>query len=143
MLHRHVNPRFTNKSKIGLPLGLALPTILLYWHNVNIEKKITGKPSYPIEMKTCISDFPVYMFGVERKCDIPEVSWITSDLQLKSILDLPSSTIQAGIVHVSLKEDVQCLVSLQSISVILDNAINLSKVATYMNNQSDRSPVFN
>ena len=82
------------------------------------------------------------MFGVEKKCDIPEVSWITSDVQLKNILDLPSSTLQDAIVHVSLNEDVQNLASLESISSILENAINLSKLATYMTNESDKSPVF-
>ena len=85
VLHRLVNPRFTNKSKIGLPLGLALLTILLYWHNVSIEEKITGKPPYPIEMKKCTPGSHEYIFGVERKCDIPEVSWICSDLQLKNM----------------------------------------------------------
>ena len=28
-LHRHINPSFTNKCRIGLPLALALLTILL------------------------------------------------------------------------------------------------------------------
>ena len=48
-LHRHINPSFTNKCRIGLPLALALLTILLYRHNINIEEKVTGKPSNPIE----------------------------------------------------------------------------------------------
>lgn len=48
VLHRHINPKFANKSKVGPPLALALLTVLLYWHNISIEEKLSEKPSHPI-----------------------------------------------------------------------------------------------
>ena len=50
-LHRHVNPHFANKCKIGLLLALALLSILLYQHNVKNEKSITGSPAIPIALR--------------------------------------------------------------------------------------------
>ena len=38
-LHRHINPHFKTKTKIGLPLALALLTLLLYEHNSRITEK--------------------------------------------------------------------------------------------------------
>lgn len=38
-LHRHINPHFKTKTKIGLPLALALLTLLLYEHNNRITEK--------------------------------------------------------------------------------------------------------
>lgn len=36
-LHRHLNPHFANRSRIGVPLALTLMAILLFQHNCRIE----------------------------------------------------------------------------------------------------------
>ena len=46
VLHCHINPHFANKSRIGLPLAIALLTVLLYQHNCRIEEKITNNHLY-------------------------------------------------------------------------------------------------
>jgi hypothetical protein len=43
-LHRHVRPHFSH-TRLGLPLALALMTVLLYQHNSRLIENITGYPS--------------------------------------------------------------------------------------------------
>lgn len=68
-LHRHLNPHFANRSRIGLPLALALLTILLFQHNCRIEAKLTGKQSPSIQLWRCqhdnTSSSPT--FGIQRR----------------------------------------------------------------------------
>ncbi len=93
VLHRHINPRFSNKCKIGLPLALALLAILLHVHNTKIEEKITGSPSFLISNN---QSQETYHYGVSRKYDTPDSelpSWITSDIEREKI-DLTSQDFQ-------------------------------------------------
>ena len=119
-LHRRINPSFSNRSRIGLPLALALLTLLLYVHNTRIEEKITGNPSYPIQ---CLSksQSEAYIYGVDRKCDDPNISWVSSDIvQKKGATHL---NFEGTLTYANLHDD-----SLISHSII-KNAVHLTEVA--------------
>jgi hypothetical protein len=141
-LHRHINPNFTNKCRIGLPLALALLAILLYRHNICIEEKLIGRLSYPIECKQCDeTQVPTpYHYGVHRKCT-PELSWITSDVKHNSI-DFSELNFRDSLIHVSLQEDILKLITLQDSYHIIESAMNLTQVAVHMKSQSGNSPIF-
>ena len=155
VLHRHINPNFANKSRIGLPLALALITVLLFRHNVRIEDKITGRPSYPInamhmpeEQNAQSKKLPNKIFGITQKysASLPaECTWVCShvDPSNKHVLEWNNSKLQNCMINITLSEDVQNLASLQDIANIIETAVNLSKLALYMHKQSSKSPVFN
>ena len=113
VLHRHINPNFANKSRIGLPLALALLTVLLFRHNVRIEDKITGKPSYPInamhtpeEQNTQSKKLPNKIFGITQKCSasLPaECTWVCSrvDPSNKHVLEWNNSQLQNCLINIT------------------------------------------
>ena len=106
--------------------------------------KITGKPAYPIQVKHCaVSQSPINIDGVDRKCTIPEISWISGDVWSKDRIDFSQSIFQHSVINVALNEHVQMLASLEDLLLIIHNAVNLSNVVTYMRNQSSNSPVLN
>ena len=143
-LHRHLNPHFANRSRIGLPLALALLTILLFQHNCKIEKKLTSEQPPTIKLWRCLHETtnPSPTFGIQEKdvnaCDI---SWIATPVI--DIASLNPTTLQQACLSASINEDVSELISVDDIFKIVENAMNLAKIAASMQKQSSQSPSFN
>ena len=146
VLHRHINPHFANKSRIGLPLAIALLTVLLYQHNCRIEEKITNKPSIPLALWK-------HKHGVTEKRkgstdmsnNTPETHgtcWSGSSVADINDVVLSPSGMQSDYVNVELSAKSLELISLADLLAILENAINLSKVAALMQKLLCDSPLF-
>ena len=106
-----------------------------------------GKISFPIQFK--YYDGPHtqsvhYHCGVHSKCTgiDPNLTWITSDVKHFNYLYLCDVNLKEPLVHVDLKEGAEKLLSLHDAYKIIENAVNLTQVATYMKRQSDNSPIF-
>ncbi len=146
-VHRHVNPHFANKSRIGLPLALALLTILLYKHNCRIEEKITGNVARPIAMwkyqhKNSIQH-NIPDFGIQKKdMESQGITWNTSPIADVSSIAFDRSSLEKESVNVSLSEESSQLITIADALTILEDALNLSKVAKAMQKQLPGSPVF-
>ena len=120
-LHQHINPTLTNKCIIGLPLDLALFTILLYRHNIGrYRRKVKLSDYNETQSQNCST---LYHYGVHKKCtqDL-DLSWITSDVK-NNCLDLLELNFTNSLIHVSLQEDALKLVTLEDI----ESAVNLTQ----------------
>ena len=97
-LHRHINPHFLNRSRMELPLALALITILLFHHNRTIEEKLIGKllPSIYLwrYQYGTTNESPVY--GIQKMdANIRGIGWIASP-----VIDTSSLTPTCCVKHV-------------------------------------------
>lgn len=143
-LHRHINPHFTNKTRIGLPLAIALLAILLYQHNCRIEEKITHTPPTPIALwkhkhrdnQTVVSTTLSKGKSKEQK------GWFCSSVADLSNVIFSPSCLQDETVNVNLSEQSVELITLADVLAILENAINLAKVALTMHKVLKGSPIF-
>jgi hypothetical protein len=63
-LHRHLKPHFSC-TRLGLPMALALTTILLHQYNGEISEKKLGIPPVPITYESNCDNS--YHFGITRK----------------------------------------------------------------------------
>ena len=143
-LHRHLNPHFANRSRIGLPLALALMTILLFQHNCRIEAKLTGKQSPTIQLWRCrhgvTNSSPT--FGIQKKdVNTHEISWIATPLT--HISSFNPKCLEQACLSYCISEDISDMISVEDIFKIMENAINLAKVAAAMQKHSSHSPSFN
>ena len=146
-LHRHVNPHFANKCRIGLPLALALLTILLYKHNCRIEEKITGNPALPIALwkyqHRDTIQHPILEFGIQKKDpQLQRTTWICSAVADISSIALDPSSLEKESVNVSLSEESSQLITLEDAVTTMEDALNLSKVAVTMQKILPGSLVF-
>lgn len=143
-MHRHINPHFTNRSRIGLPLALALLTILIFNHNRSIEEKLTGNQLPSIRLWRYHHDTtnPLPVFGIQKKdINIQGISWIASPVV--NIASLSSTSLHQACMSASLGTDISDLVAIEDIFRILENATCLCKIAVSMQKQSLQSPAFN
>jgi len=132
-LHGHLDPHFANRSRIGLPLALALLTILLFQHNCRIEAKLTGKHSPTIQIWRCQHGITCSSptFGIQKKdMNTHEISWIATPLTHISSFD-PKCLEQACLSYCFAK-NVSDIISVGDIFKIAEHAINLAKVAEAM-----------
>ena len=81
--HRVLNTHFGRLSRIGIPLALALLTVLIYQHNCKLQEKVTGEPQLPLPLlkeKFSSSDANMECFGVVSKTNpenLDDNIWIT------------------------------------------------------------------
>ncbi len=127
--HRVLNTHFGRLSRIGIPLALALLTVLIYQHNCKLQEKVTGEPQLPLPLlkeKFSSSDANMECFGVVSKTNpenLDDNSWITCKY----------SELESKIVSViSLSDEVAELIAfMTSVSnVILSNCQELSSSST-------------
>ena len=117
---------------------------MLYGHNMSIEEKMTGKISIPIQFKCPCTQTVRYHYGVHSKCTgiDPNLVWITSDVKYFRYLHLSDADLKEPLVHVGMQEDAEKLLCLHDAYKIIEDAVNLTQIATYMKRQSDNSPIF-
>ena len=138
---------FANKCRIGLPLALALLTILLYKHNCRIEEKITGNPALPIALwkyqhRDSIQH-PIPEFGIQKKDpQLQRTTWTCSAIADISSIAFDPSSLEKESVNVSLSEESSQLMTLEDAVTIMEDALNLSKVALTMQKILPGSLVF-
>ena len=142
-LHRHINPHFSNRSRIGLPIALALLTILLYRHNLSILEKMNGGVFIHFQKwgHECDTLNSSPMFGVQKKdACAHNMSWLFSSIDIES---LSHTYLRDACMNACLDESVLLLVSIQDITDIVENALGFTKIALFMQKQSSKSPAFN
>lgn len=94
--HRVLNTHFSRVSRIGIPLALALLTVL---HNCKLQEKVTGKAQPPLPLlkeKFSSCDENLESLGVVSKNNIDgeDTSWITCKFnEFESIIDSTMSII--------------------------------------------------
>ena len=123
--HRVLNVHFGRVSRVGIPLALALLTILIYQHNCKIHEKITSKPSdvFPLLKRKTDTWQKKETFGIVAKDDTIEMD-ITMD-------------------EADLSDEVSQLATVPDLMILFQSAFNMAKVAEYMKTKSDNSPIFN
>lgn len=136
--HRVLNAHFGKVSRIGIPLALALLTIIIYQHNCKISEKVHGKSQEPLSLlKKSSNDLSQSeRFGVVRKDDSAKscVDWITQKLGTSEDIDL-------NVEHIDLSEEVLELISVSDLVVLLQNAINLTHITDLMGKKTASSPL--
>ena len=105
-LHCHINPYFANKSRIGLPLALALLTILFHQHNCRVEEK---QSALPISLWHCSSN--------------PSECRVTKTIPKSWVLLLWTLAVKPMYVNVSLSEQSAKLVDMKGVYELLENAL--------------------
>lgn len=133
-LHRNLKPHFS-RSRLGLPMALALMTVLLFQYNCNLIEKATGVVQKPICMEPEIdSTSAVYQFGITNK-EAKQSIWGSQNMSSYSNHDL-SNSIHRLTQTVELSEMVSQLITLHEIMNILEKALHLSSVAAHLKSSS-------
>ena len=139
--HRILNTHFGRLSRIGIPLALALLTVLIYQHNCKLQEKVTGEPQLPLSLlkeRFSSSDASIECFGVVSKTN-PEdddTSWITCKFsELESKIDSTMNVI-------SLSDEVAELIAIQDLFQLIQNACSLVQLADTMKKVTSNSPIF-
>ena len=135
-LHRHIRPHFTH-TRLGLPLALALMTLLLHQHNSRIIEKCTGQCVKPIyfEPKPVTPE----QFGITDKHKHQQL-WGVQNLQKLSLscadLDSIAST-------VTLNNEVADIICIEEVVRILETAVHLYNSTKSMSEKCGSSSVMN
>ena len=145
-LHRHINPHFSNRSRIGLPIALALLTILLYRHNLSVLERMNDRQLPNIQLwgyqNATSSSSSAPAFGIQEKdASTHKMSWLFSPVV--DIEALSHTRFRQACMNASLNLYVLQLVSMQEITAIFENALGFTKIASFMQKQSSQSPAFN
>ena len=145
-LHRHINPHFRNRSRIGLPFALALLSILFYKHNCRVQER--KKPIRSTKLKQFLSPLPqtTPSFGVIRKVDsgVSDLSWILGNPSghCNPAIIEGLTTEECTMENVLITEEAANLLALSDAISIIKNAINMSNIAHSLQNISRNSPQF-
>ena len=130
-LHRHLKPLFS-RTRLGLPMALALMTILLFQYNCRLVEKHTGTPQFPIILESeCTTSN--YQFGIIDK-DTQQNLWGTSKNILKSFsLEKPFND---AVETLELTECISQIITVEEIMNIIEKAFHLSKLANTISGNS-------
>ena len=140
--HRVLNTHFSRISRIGIPLALALLTVLIYQHNCKIQEKVTGVAPIPFillkEDTGRLNNGLKESFGVVSKSVSAggNTDWINcKPNELEPKLDLTEN-------QVFLTDEVAELITVPELIHVLKSACNLAAVADHMNKITANSPIF-
>ena len=127
-LHRHINPHFSNRSRIGLPFALALLTILFFNHNCSIEEKHIYRKTatyipynYGVINRELLNS-PIPAFG--KHLDQHNISWLLAPPT--NIEDLKPASLQEACTSTALANEVSELISIDEIWKVLENAVGMA-----------------
>ena len=131
-LHRHINPHFSNRSRIRLPITLALLTILLYRHNLSVLERMNDRQLPNIQLwgyqNATSSSSSAPAFGIQEKdASTHKMSWLFSPVV--DIEALSHTHFRQACMNASLNLHVLQLVSMQEITAIFENALGFTKIA--------------
>ena len=132
-LHRHLKPHFSC-SRLGLPMALALMTILLYNYNSNLMEKKMGIPPKLLTHETD-QYTSLYQFGITAKD--PEVNNILPSAETMnsntSVMDC--TFFDKASEMLTLNEIASHIITVEEIMNILEKAIHLFNVAKRIEHQ--------
>ena len=126
-------------------------TILLYHRNCKLEEKRTGKPVIPIAMWKYKKNMdmlqslplPIPEYGIQKKdTESQDVSWATAPIVDITSFALSLSSLDKQAMSASINEECSQLMTVSDVLCILDDALNMSKVALTMKKVLKGSPVF-
>lgn len=127
-LHRHLKPHFSF-SRLGLPMALALMTLLLYQYNSKVMEKMGASPI------TTTGKF--YHFGITSKevdnTTLPSTETMT---RTNCIHLLDHSFFNEASKPTTLNESISRIISVEEIMNILENAVHLYNLTNKMNLKS-------
>lgn len=131
-IHRVLNTHFSRLSKIGIPLALAIITIVLYQHNSKIQKKVTGEAVHLSDTVLEESE----NFGIIKKECSETAHWLSSS-------NLSTSCLDEEIVVTYMSSEVLELISVEQMKQIIKNSVNLTQLIMSLKKITCDSPLFN
>lgn len=135
-LHRFINPYF-RRCRMGIPLALALLTILFHHNNKkhsDIVSVLSSKASY---LKQHIDKSHNVQFGIMGKTQaIPEDSWI-----LAKRGGLHESTPTANAAKLQITPDLEEFMDIHELLETLQSALNLHQLCNTLCDLSNHSPL--
>lgn len=144
-LHRHINPHF----KLGLPLALALLTILFHQYNCHISQKLSGTTQKNVHLSRYLSKLTTSpatspaRFGVLKKEHIPtDLTWVLSKASIHT-LETAVPDHNSLCADITLTDICADLISVDEAVKLLSTSLHITTVATYMKKISLDSPLFN
>lgn len=140
-LHRSINP-FFSRCRMGIPLALALLTVLFHRHN---QKLSSGTGASIISARArCPHGYNFFgednaCFGIIKKTENTDIdSWIFGS-QIQSIPQLPTGEIAEFMVGPELDD----IVTSQDIITLLETSVNLVELAKTLQKQTRSSTALN
>ena len=136
-LHRFINPYF-RRCRMGIPLALALLTILFHHHNkkyTNMQYILSAKANYVT--KDTATDQDVY-FGIIEKTDLPSLdNWIFAKRS-----DLTTMVRERQLANVTIDIDVEDI-RVQDLVETLQSALHIYQLSISLRRLSNNSPLLN
>lgn len=132
-LHRHLKPLFS-RTRLGLPLALAMMTILLFQYNCRLIEKHTGT-HVSLESECATSNF---QFGIADK-NVQHNLWgISKNLSRRHSFEAP---FKDAIKPFELSECIAQIISVEGIMNIIEKAFHLSNMSKLIQKTSGSSSV--
>ena len=123
-LHRHIKPHFS-RTRLGLPMALALMTVLLYQYNCKSQGKETERQSITLEEERASK----YHYGITEK-DVEQTIWGIHPIDNTYDFDKSTTTTLA------LDESVSKLITIEELMNIIEKGLHLWNAAKSMNSNS-------
>ena len=123
-LHRHIKPHFS-RTRLGLPMALALMTVLLYQYNCKSQGKETERQSITLEEESASK----YHYGISEK-DVEQTIWGIHPIDNTYGFDKSTTTTLA------LDESVSKLITIEELMNIIEKGLHLWNAAKSMNSNS-------
>lgn len=136
-LHRHIKPHFSC-TRLGLPLALALMTVLLYQHNSAVQRRKSGMSYKPVSVLKETTGI-CYKFGIvdkkfEQALENPKFLGTCTNYMT---LDHPFFKNAAKTVVLS--DNVSQIITIVEIMSIIETAVHLANATELMKSQSGSS----
>ena len=139
-LHKNINP-FFSRCRMGIPLALALLSILFHHHNLKVSKCdgsvlsiLSAKAKYQIpKLQTTTPE----EFGIVSKKDITENdSWIFA-----SQVMMPVQIDFEHILEIDTLEEVADVCTVDDLVRVLQSSVNLYQLTANLHSQSNFMPI--
>ena len=138
-LHKNINPFFSH-CRIGIPLALALLSILFHHHNLKASREdvlpvlLTAKAKYQTPHATEPENFGI----VSKKSITENDSWI-----FESQIMIPAQVNFEHTLELDSLEEVANVCSVHDLACLLQSSINLYQVTMNLQLQSNFTPMLN
>ena len=139
-LHRCINP-FFSRCRMGIPLAVALLTILFHHHNQKsgcVPLILSARALY--KRDSCHSEDHHANFGIIKKTQIPYInSWVFGQCTDCSLPQVNPNELT----EIHLSPDIEQIASIQDILVTLQSALHLCQLSGSLHEISNHSPLLN
>ncbi len=139
-LHRSINP-FFSRCRMGIPLAVALLTVLFHQHNQKLMPSTVASPIISARaLYRNTSIVPNVRFGVMSKTETPNVdSWIFGSHIPQSMPQLPPGEV----VDFAIDPELGDIVTFEDISTLLRSSLNLLELDKSLQKQTKSSVMLN